>query len=386
MLGLKVQDNAEFGAEIIRKVREREGLSRVELARELGVAASTIGRHVDALVSGQYFSETVEPTREAGRPPTRLRPNPRRGCFIGIDFHSKGLFATAVDFAQQTITQKSYPLTGSAGVEVVLEEIGNALVDMRQAAELPVLAAGIATPGRVDAARGIGTYYVHIPGFVNVPMSEKLSAVVGAPVHIENNIRLMALAERWFGAGKGCQEMLCLGVRIGVAAGVIRGGQLATGHRALGGEIRGWNCPTYDAVKNRWDWSPGVNLESRASLPVALARYKDLSGNTVEQAGFIEAVQNGDSAALTALKELAAIHGWVISQMAQLTDPEVVVIAGPLTHLGSLYQEMVTEKAREFASDFYPAVPIKLSELGDYAGAVGAAALALARWRPEDMG
>jgi DNA-binding transcriptional regulator YiaG len=52
MLGLKVQDNAEFGAEIIRKVREHDALSRVELARVLGVAASTIGRHVVALIAG----------------------------------------------------------------------------------------------------------------------------------------------------------------------------------------------------------------------------------------------------------------------------------------------------------------------------------------------
>lgn len=113
MLGLKVQDNAEFGAEIIRKVRSAK-VFREWNWQELGVAASTIGRHVDALVSGQYFSETVEPTREAGRPPTRLRPNPRRGCFLGVDFHVNRLFATTVDFAQQTVL-KGYPLNGALG-------------------------------------------------------------------------------------------------------------------------------------------------------------------------------------------------------------------------------------------------------------------------------
>src|SRR5262245_57887739 len=122
MLGLKVTETGLFAAEIIRKVREREALSRVELARELGVAASTIGRHVDTLVAKGYFTETVEPTHEAGRPPTRLRPNAQRGCFIGVDFFADGLFATAVDFAQQTIAQKSYPLDGSKGVDYVLGE------------------------------------------------------------------------------------------------------------------------------------------------------------------------------------------------------------------------------------------------------------------------
>jgi len=62
MLGLKFQDNTDFAAEIIRKVREHNGLSRVEVARVLGVAASTVGRHVDALVAEGYFEESIEPT------------------------------------------------------------------------------------------------------------------------------------------------------------------------------------------------------------------------------------------------------------------------------------------------------------------------------------
>jgi hypothetical protein len=112
MLGLKVQDNAEFGAEIIRKVREHDALSRVELARVLGVAASTIGRHVDALIAGGYFTETLEPTREAGRPPTKLRPDAKRGCFLGVDFYADHMFATQVDFAQHTISQRTIKLKG----------------------------------------------------------------------------------------------------------------------------------------------------------------------------------------------------------------------------------------------------------------------------------
>src|SRR3954468_3984168 len=156
MLGLKVQDNAEFGAEIIRKVRENEALSRVELARVLGVAASTIGRHVDALIAGGYFTETLEPTREAGRPPTKLRPDPKRGCFMGVDFYADQMFATLVDFAQQTVAQRKMKLDGEKGAEVVMTQLLGALREMRDATTLPLLAVGLAVPGRVDTRRGIG--------------------------------------------------------------------------------------------------------------------------------------------------------------------------------------------------------------------------------------
>ncbi|WP_009959222.1 ROK family protein [Verrucomicrobium spinosum] len=386
MLGLKVQDNADFGAEIIRKVREHSGLSRVELARVIGVAASTIGRHVDALVATGYFTESVEPTKEAGRPPTRLRPNPARGCFLGVDFYADMMFATAVNFAQETIAQRKVPLQGQMGVESVLREITAALAELTRETHLPLLAVGLAVPGRVDTRRGVGLKYVHVPGWENVPLSSIISDAVNAPVYIENNIRTMSLAERWFGEGRGCQDLVCLGVRYGIAAGVIRDGQLATGHQELGGEIRGWNCPVYNAMEEKWEWRSGGTFEKYASVTAALTRYNTLSGSDLELEGFLEKAQQGDQHALTAVREVAAVHGWAIAQMVQLIDPEIVVVAGPLTALGDLYLDSVRNFALQFESDYHPSVPILISELGEFAGAVGAAALALEKWRPADVG
>ncbi len=249
MLGLKIHDGAEFGAAIIRKVRESGALSRVELARELGVAASTIGRHVDSLVAEGYLLETLEPTREAGRPPTRLRPNNKSGCFLGVDFHSTQLYATAVDFAQNTILQKSFPINGELGVDSILNEVSNVLLKMQSEVGMPVLAVGLAIPGRVDTQNGVGLLWPHCPGWKDVPVAATIYEAIKAQIFSENNIRTMALAERWFGEPIGSQHLICLGVRVGVSAGIIRNGQLATGYRELGGEIRGWSCPVFNAIE-----------------------------------------------------------------------------------------------------------------------------------------
>lgn len=386
MLGLKVQDNADFGAEIIRKVRENNALSRVELARVLGVAASTIGRHVDGLIASGYFSETVEPTREAGRPPTKLRPQPERGCFLGVDFYADTMFATAVNFAQQTLHQRRIALPGHEGAEAVVRAIIDVLKEIHREAGLPLLAVGIAVPGRVDTRKGVGIKYVHVPGWENVPLAEAVGAELHAPVFIENNIRTMSLAERWFGEGQGCQDLICLGVRYGVAAGVIRDGHLATGHLELGGEIRGWNCPVFNAITEKWEWRAGATLEKHAAIGAVLERYHELGGRKIELDDYLKAVRKGDKHALAALREVAAVHGWAIAQMVQLVDPELVVLAGPLTALGEVYLDAVSNIALQFESAYHPGVPIRISELGEYAGAVGAAALALEKWRPADIG
>lgn len=385
MLGLKIQDNADFAAEIIRKVREHNGLSRVEVARVLGVAASTIGRHVDALVAEGYFEESVEPTKEAGRPPTRLRPNPRSGCYLGVDFHADMMFLTAVDFAQQPIAHHRVKLNSKAGADAVVQQIIDELKLLRRKTKLPLLAIGLAIPGRVSTMRGIGIKYVHIPDWEDVPVVAKVSAALKAPAYVENNIRTMALAERWFGEAQGCQDLICLGVRYGVSAGVIRNGELATGHRELGGEIRGWNCPVFDGSKNEWIWRAGDTIEKNASMRSALDKDASLRGRLLEIEEFIDAINQDDAIAVRVMTEVASIHGWIISQMVQLIDPEIVVLAGPLTSLGDRYLDIVRTVAVKFESDYHPSVPIRLSSLGEHAGSVGAAALALEKWRPKDI-
>ena len=57
---------------------------------------------------------------------------------------------------------------------------------------------------------------------------------------------------------------------------------------------------------------------------------------------------------MLALREVAAIHGWAISQMVQMVDPELVVLAGPLTTLGQVYLDSVTNIALQFESDYHP--------------------------------
>jgi predicted NBD/HSP70 family sugar kinase len=120
-------------------------------------------------------------------------------------------------------------------------------------------------------------------------------------------------------------------------------------------------------------------------MPVVLKRYAALSGTTLAQNDFLTAALAGDPHALAAMKEAAAMHGWAIAQMVQLIDPEMVVLAGPLTALGDVYLEAVNKVTAQFASAYHPAVTVLISELGEFAGAVGAAALALERWRPDSL-
>ena len=72
---LKHDSIASLQADLLRLVRGREGLSRVELARRLNLAPSTVGIHVDHLTQEGFLSESKRVRRDFGRPPTALRLN-----------------------------------------------------------------------------------------------------------------------------------------------------------------------------------------------------------------------------------------------------------------------------------------------------------------------
>src|SRR5436190_16467423 len=92
-------------ADLLRRVRAREGMSRVELARGLNLAPSTVGIYVDHLVDEGYLFEGKATERESGRPPTILALNPHGGRFIGVDFEARNIMAVSVDFSQKRIKE-----------------------------------------------------------------------------------------------------------------------------------------------------------------------------------------------------------------------------------------------------------------------------------------
>src|SRR5262245_28116099 len=90
-LQIKQKAIAKLEAEMLRRVRANEGLSRVDLARQLHLAPSTVGAYVDRLIHEGFLFERQKVARDFGRPPTLLSLNPEGGRFIGVDFEASNL-------------------------------------------------------------------------------------------------------------------------------------------------------------------------------------------------------------------------------------------------------------------------------------------------------
>lgn len=386
---------------ILKRVRASNGMSRVELARLLGLAPSTAGIYVERLIAEGYLEETDKAERETGRPPTLLRLNPERGEFVGVDFEARHIMAVAVDFSDKPLRNAHLRIADSDTVDQIARKIEQAVRKVMPEDENRLLAIGVGVPGLVDADKGVALHYEYIANWRNVPLAAGLRKKFGVPVFLENTTRAMALAELWFGQGLGVSDFLCIGIRSGIAAGLILDGKLYCGASHAAGEIGRWRCPILTGKTATWfnpepdaDSPFGPELQEVASVRAiqrALARaiaagQKSLlrtSTQPVPIEDVLRAVQQRDPLALQVVNEVARCLGWAIGQLVLANDPSKIMIAGPLTMLG----DHLLQPVRTVVDSLTPAETRRTTEIvhstmGEFIGALGAAALAVHEWKP----
>jgi glucokinase len=370
-------------AAIVNLVRKAGSLSRVELARQLHVAPSTAGIHADRLVARGFLREERKLRTAAGRRPTLLSLNPASGCFIGVDFDASTLYALSLDFAGRVTreTKRLLPRAGTAAV--VLAEIEAAIEGVLPARAGGLLGLGVGVPGLVDVRRGLALDYKYIRGWRDVPLAERLRRRFRAPVYLENNIRSMSLAELWFGQGRTANDFVCLGVRSGIAAGIVIGGRVLHGRNHAAGEVGRWEWPANGGGRR-------VQVQDVASVRAILERVArqrlipNLQRGEAPDFEMLEqALASGNQRVARLVRDGARVLGALIVQLVELLNPEKIILASPLTHLkGVLFEEIHREARRELdlPPGFMP--EIVASELGEYVGALGAAGLVMQQWRP----
>lgn len=381
----KLQAVANLDAAIVQLIHGGHAQSRATLARELKLVPSTAGIYVDRLIREGFLLEAATTTRTLGRPPVMIELNPEAGRFVGVDFDAQQIMAVTVDFAQQPLKQIRRTIPPKATTDRVLSIIEDAIDASIGSRRSDVLGIGLGVPGFIDAECGIARFYKFIADWRDVPIVERMARVFEVPVAVENNLRSMALAEMWMGQGRGMRNLICLGIRSGIGAGIINEGKLLRGANNLAGEVGTWTYPTSGSShKSR-------TVEDLASMTAVLSEAQAMLDQGVKSTmtsaaegltanDLLSALATDDALATKLVKQGAEIHGWIAHQLIQLLDPERIILAGPLV-ASDYYLNTIQQVAAAHGSASAPTVIVR-SMLGPFAGALGAAALAFQHWKP----
>lgn len=361
-------------AKAILGVRSGKATSRRVLAGLLRLSPSTTGDYVDQLIASGYLMESGLEQGAMGRPKRVLQTREEAGWFAGIEFNAERIQAVRVDFSGAQRAALTRPLNEEADATQVMTAIKAMIASLHAGADGPLIGLGIGAPGLVDPASGIAAHYSFLPGWKNMPVRDALARHFSVPVFVENNLRVIALAERWCGGGRELDDYVILGPRSGFGIAMMKNGALVDGRHHAAGEIGRWVWPLngsgeelHNALSAPVIWRRLAGKPAQAKLP------EDLRASLRDFAGHEGAVWDG----------IVDDYARVIGLLHLLLDSAAYFLHGPLTSLGPRFCADVTRQACELMGALRESPPeIVPSSLGDDAGALGAACLAMEAWRP----
>jgi predicted NBD/HSP70 family sugar kinase len=259
---------------VLRRLHVDGPCTRAELATELGLNRSSIKAVVDGLADSGLVQERVPRARSgAGRPSLLVLPQPQAAVVLAVDIRVEQVAIALVGLGGQTLGRNSWKLRGRAHEpdEVITHVIESTRL-LAEELDLKAAAVGVSVPGVVRRSDG----FVHeAPNlrWRDVPLGDRLTAVLGVPVRVANDAEVGALAEHLRGAARGAQDVVYVSADIGVGGGVISDGAALRGTAGYVGELghmvvnpTGHDC--YCGSRGCWETEVGELALCRAlSLP-----------------------------------------------------------------------------------------------------------------------
>lgn len=364
---------------VLNYVREREPISRAEIARETALQRSTVSAIVDSLQNDGLVEEIGEGESTGGRPPTLLRLRTAGAIAIGAAVTPSLTIVATSDLAGRVLRQKQFSTDPDPHrtFSQVIDCIREFLVENKNGS---IEAIGVSLPGLIDPSTGTAIY---VPYFKwrDFPVAGMISSATGLPVTIDNDANAVALAELWFGRPEvsDARDFILVLVAEGVGTGIVFDGQIYRGERGAAGEfghmIIGADAPVPCSCGNRDCW------EAFSSERAALARYCDSSGQGQLDVKFSELVEralSGEPDAKGALVNTALCLGIGISNLVVGFSPEAVVVGGEIARAWSLVESALKETIEHSVRRGLPSARILPSTLGSNPTLMGALSLVLA--------
>ena len=322
---------------------------------------------------------------------------------IGIDMGGTKVLGVAVDDEGVVLAEVRVPSPGprrassraagdAGGPEPVIEVLASVTEHLRRQVDVEVSSVGVGAPGLVDNT-GVLRYAPNLPPGNGLDIVGGLSARLGGLRTVVDNDATCATAAEWaFGAAVGVTDAVMVTLGTGIGGGVIAGGHVVRGASGFAGEIghmvvdpTGPPCPCgKQGCWERFASGSGLGrLAREAAHAGRLDKVVSLAGGDAESVRgehVTMAARSGDAGARAVLADLGWWLALGLSNLALALDPAVMVYGGGLVDTVTLVLDEVRTAFDELLEGraYRPEVRILPAQLGERAGAIGAALVARA--------
>jgi glucokinase len=294
-------------------------------------------------------------------------------CYIGIDLGGTTFKALAVTPEGQILAHRYGQSTSGGDVRTVIMSIVQTVEALRTevaAVGHHLAAVGLGMAGIIELPGGIVRRAPNLPHWSGLNVRELLGQHLDVAFAIENDANVALLGEAWLGAARGRQHVVMMTLGTGVGGAVMIDGAMLHGVKGFAGEIghmvvepngRQCVCGSYGCLEQY--------VSGTAIARLARPRYGTLTSEAVAQAA-----QRGETEALAIFQRVGWYLGIACANMAQLFNPQCIVIGGGVGESFELFREPLQRMMHERTMpEVYEQVCVVPAACGSMAGSLGAA-------------
>lgn len=321
----------ENNRRLILNLIRRGSYSRVDIANITGLTKATVTILTDEMIQeGLIKEENQYEHTGVGRRPVYLRLCEESLFAVGFSLTRTGYQAGLFNFAGETVEAEDCRYSDGTA-ENTLEDM--AKIVKRYKSKIPegsMVGIGFASPGPIDYKAGIVLNPPNFEKWHNCKVVEKLSAMCGVPVILENISNALAIGEQYFGSCRNEDNYAYIVIDEGIGSGIVVNGQVYRGESGCGNEL--------GHTSVRFDGLPCICgnrgcLECYASIPAIL---KNTGYKT-----WREAVDCGDYELIEREAEYLAC---ALVTLINLFDLVKIVLGGDIAYKGEIIAEILRNK------------------------------------------
>jgi len=380
-------------SKILSILRQYERLSRIELSGVSSLDKKTITNITKRLLEDKQI-EVVEYRYEGmGRPKAMLGLRGDYCKCIGLDLGGTYISGVIIDFTGAVVCSHNVDIYSEMEPETLIKISYNIIENLLKKAKISVEdvnGIGISIPGFIDKETGMAILSENIPKWSKVPLEKIFSKKYNKPVYIDNNSRLMAVAELWYGKGKDQKDFLVFDLGLGIGCGIVIDHNVYAGGSGKSGEVGhtivevdGPLCTCgrhgcIESLASGWALVMQVQEAIKNDVPTMLTEMKSGKGGAASTEDIRLAAELGDKFSIELLEHAGEYIGIGIANAIDLFNPSLVIINGALIVGNEVLSSAIRKTVEEQTMpQIYSDTKIVESEIGVLASAIGAATLCL---------
>lgn len=312
--------------------------------------------------------------------------------FVGVDIGGTNVEMGILNELGEILIKKSIKTDSKKGAEDTFGRIWtaiNSLITELGITKDDIKSIGMGIPGPV-LNNSVVKIAANFSWGDNFPAKELMEKISGKPVKVGNDVKLIALGETLFGAGRGYKNSITIPIGTGIAAGIIINGAIVEGADGAAGEFghvvvnkQGYKCGCgLTGCLETYCSATGIIREGKRRLAENKdnALYRRINGSidSLEARDIFDLAKAGDKFCMDIVDWFCEYMAEGIGMLLNILNPEIIIFSGGVARAGEILLDEVKKNLAKYALGMtMENLKFAFGELNEEAGIKGAAALVM---------